>query len=227
MVIDQRIYALWGAVTVLLGEAVLIVDDDRMLRGLVADSLITNRAHVTITSASSLVSMCNALIETPSALILLNSRHQDFEDILNFCTENGHSPRMLVYGLSDECHRDIFSCARAGVSGYHLKSESLEDLLDFSRRILDGGSGFSPAVMSILLRRLSQSETSPTESDRVLTRREEEVVALVRQGLSNREIADRLHISVNTAKNHIHNVLAKLGLNSRMQILVAGKADMP
>lgn len=211
----------------LVGEVVVVVDDDGMLRGLLVDSLIANRAHVTVTSAPSLASLCNALTATQATLILLNSRHHDFESILHFCTESGHSPRVLVYGLSEDDHRDIFSCAQAGVSGYHLKTESLEDLLDFSRRILDGGSGFSPAVMSILLRRLSQSETSPTESDRVLTRREEEVVALVREGLSNREIAGRLNISVNTAKNHIHNVLAKLGFNSRMQILVAGKADVP
>jgi DNA-binding NarL/FixJ family response regulator len=203
----------------LTDRRVVLVDDTRLQRDHLENVLVANGAQVTC--APTLASFCAAVTDAPFALILLDSRNRDFKEILHFGAENGHSSRILVFGLSGDDLPGIHCCARAGVMGYHLKSESLQDLLAFSQGILADGAGFSPKVLSILLRQLSQPLPDPTQIEPILTARESEVVEMVRQGLSNREIAARLYVSVHTVKNHVHSILKKLDMQSRLQILAS------
>jgi DNA-binding NarL/FixJ family response regulator len=119
----------------------------------------------------------------------------------------------------DDDEMTIVACAEAGIAGYHLRSESLTDLIALICKIADGEAVCPPRVSAILLRRLSAlaAERSPAGEELVLTEREIQILSLLELGLSNREIAARLCIAVHTVKNHVHSVLTKLGVSNRAE----------
>ena len=110
----------------------------------------------------------------------------------------------------------IFSAIEAGALGYLLKDSALEELVQGIRRVYHREPSLHPTIARRLLRQLSKNSnsTSPCAS---LTERELEVLRLVAQGKSNREIAEDLTISETTARGHVSNILTKLHLSSRTQ----------
>ena len=108
----------------------------------------------------------------------------------------------------------VFQGIRAGAMGYLLKDAPAEDLIRTIRRVAAGETFIQPEIASRTLRELLRPERSPLEP---LSDREREVLLLLAQGASNREIADRLVISEGTVKNHVSNILAKLQAENRTQ----------
>jgi DNA-binding NarL/FixJ family response regulator len=131
--------------------------------------------------------------------------------------------KILMLTVSDE-EEDLFEAIKAGASGYLLKEISIEEVADAIRAVVEGQSLISPSMASKLLtefnslaKRAEEKQNIPTPR---LTDRELEVLKLVAQGMSNREIAGQLFISENTVKNHVRNILEKLHLHSRMEAVV-------
>ncbi|MFY4723560.1 response regulator transcription factor [Streptomyces sp. LaBMicrA B280] len=118
----------------------------------------------------------------------------------------------------------LFPALRAGARGYLTKDAGGEEIVRAVESVLSGEAGLSPSVQRRLLERLSQAEpqpaaavpTAPVPPDG-LTVRETEVLVLIAEGLSNQEIAHRLHVSNATVKTHINNLFAKTGLKDRAQ----------
>jgi two-component system nitrate/nitrite response regulator NarL len=123
--------------------------------------------------------------------------------------------RILAVGPADD-ERLIVACARAGVAGYADLDGTVDELASAIASIECGQLSCSPALASTLLRQLGAlaRRTTPAPAVR-LTARELEVMALVDEGLSNKQIAARLHIQLATVKNHVHNVLEKLHVSGR------------
>ncbi|MFC1466716.1 MAG: response regulator [Candidatus Brachytrichaceae bacterium NZ_4S206] len=111
----------------------------------------------------------------------------------------------------------VFQSVRAGAMGYLLKDAPAETLIQTIRRVHDGEVFIQPELASRALRELaaggSRAEAQPFD----LSEREREVLVLLAQGLSNREIAARLSITEGTVKNHVSNILAKLQAENRTQ----------
>jgi DNA-binding NarL/FixJ family response regulator len=164
-----------------------------------------------------LPSLCAALGEAPPEIVLLNMSTRDRMTLLRLVRDTCPEAKMIVVGISDDDESEIVACAEAGVSGYHLRAESLDDLLTLMSRVPGGESLCSPKVSAILLRRLSTlaSQRQPEVKELVLTAREIQILRLLESGLSNQEIADRLCIALHTVKNHVHSVLGKLGVSTR------------
>ena len=128
-------------------------------------------------------------------------------------------PNVRVIALTvPDVERAVLACAEAGVSGYVPRNGSLEDLdvaVDSSVR---NESIASPRMVASLLRRIAtlaaDRSSTATES---LTAREIDIVRLIDQGCSNKQIAARLSIELSTVKNHVHNVLEKLGVQRRSE----------
>lgn len=115
----------------------------------------------------------------------------------------------------------VFPAIQAGASSYLLKDVSPDALVDAIRAAHHGEARLHPEVMRKLMDQVTaQSRGNKQENVPQLTDREQEVVRLVVQGKSNREIADALVISEKTAKAHISNILGKLGLDDRTQMAV-------
>ncbi|MFI0812243.1 response regulator transcription factor [Streptomyces echinatus] len=115
----------------------------------------------------------------------------------------------------------LFPALRAGARGYLTKDAGGDEIVRAVHSVLSGDAGLSPSVQRRLLERLSRSEAEPVpaaaEAPDGLTARETEVLVLIAEGLSNQEIARRLHVSTATVKTHINNLFAKTGLKDRAQ----------
>ncbi|MFG2633772.1 response regulator [Streptomyces sp. NPDC048362] len=113
----------------------------------------------------------------------------------------------------------LFPALRAGARGYLTKDAGGDEIVRAVESVLSGEAGLSPSVQRRLLERLSRPEPEPAaiEAPDGLTTRETEVLVLIADGLSNQEIARKLHVSTATVKTHINNMFAKTGLKDRAQ----------
>jgi DNA-binding NarL/FixJ family response regulator len=131
--------------------------------------------------------------------------------------------RILMLTVSDE-EDDLYDAIKAGAAGYLLKEISIEEVAGAIRQVVDGQSLITPSMASKLLAEFTNLAKKADAKQAVLspklTSRELEVLKLVAQGMSNKEIAAELYISENTVKNHVRNILEKLHLHSRMEAVV-------
>jgi DNA-binding NarL/FixJ family response regulator len=128
------------------------------------------------------------------------------------------APRILMLSMHDN-EQYFFEALKAGACGYVLKSAADEDLVTACRAAMRDEPFLYPGVASTLVRdflhRMRRGERTPTS---VLTPREEEVVKLIAEGSSSKEIARMLTISIKTVERHRENILAKLGLRDRVDL---------
>ncbi len=111
----------------------------------------------------------------------------------------------------------------AGAAGVLHKSADVDEILDATRRLAAGETLISSDELVEMLRLAGQSREELREaraSIKQLTRREKQVLEALAEGLTNREIAERLHMSVDTERTHMMNILSKLGVHSRLQALL-------
>ncbi|WP_330337386.1 response regulator transcription factor [Streptomyces sp. NBC_00557] len=115
----------------------------------------------------------------------------------------------------------LFPALHAGARGYLTKDAGGDEIVRAVESVLSGDAGLSPSVQRRLLERLSRSEPGPPVTAEAppdgLTARETEVLTLIAEGLSNQEIARKLHVSTATVKTHINNLFSKTGLKDRAQ----------
>jgi DNA-binding NarL/FixJ family response regulator len=196
----------------------LIVDDCKLNRENLAAIFAAHDGSETAV-AWDRSSLCAALNEAAPAIVLFNMGTRDNMTLLRLVRDRCPEAKMIVIGISEDDEPEIVACAEAGVAGYHLRAESLDDLLTLMSRVAKEESHCSPKVSAILLRRLSTlaSQRRPEANELVLTTREIQILRLLESGLSNRDIADRLCIALHTVKNHVHSVLSKLGVSTRAE----------
>lgn len=125
---------------------------------------------------------------------------------------------LTTFGTDD----NVFAALAAGASGFLLKDVRAEDLLEAVRAVGRGESRLDPAVTGTVVRHFRQhSAREPgTLGPQPLTSREQQVLALMTQGMSNAEIGATLHVAPGTVKTHVATVLAKLGARDRVQAVI-------
>jgi DNA-binding NarL/FixJ family response regulator len=169
-----------------------------------------------------------ALTVVPAAapdVLLLDLRMPRLDGIatLRGLAARGALPPTLVLTTFDD-DEQVLAALRAGARGYLLKDVTLDQLVEAIRVLAGGGTLVQPAVTERLLQRVAEH---PTDFDRhdqpdALTPRELEVLRLLAGGYSNREIARALHLTEGTVKNHVSNVLWKLGVRDRTRAVLRG-----
>ena len=135
-------------------------------------------------------------------------------------------PRVVIL-TTVELDGYVYEAVRAGASGFLLKRTQPEDLLEGTRLVANGGGLLAPSVTRRLMSEFSRAtDSSPSltdisdrELDR-LTEREREVLVLIAQGLTNREIAEQLVVDESTVKTHVRRILMKLDLRDRVHAVV-------
>ncbi len=131
------------------------------------------------------------------------------------------SPKTRVVLLTaSESSEDLLAAVKAGASGYLTKDTPLPRLVAAMNDVLDGGAAVSPAMGGKLfasLRDLLRHHGNAATRQPELTGRELEILTLVGEGNTSKEIADQLYISENTVRNHVRNILDKLGMKSRFE----------
>ena len=206
------------------GMTVVIVDDARLNRECLAAQLVVN--GIPAAMAWDLPSLLSEVDRGVPDAILLNIDTPDCSTLIQLGLDLDLNARVIVYGLSIDRESEIVACAEAGVAGLHLRTESFDHLLALARNSGGGRAQCSPEVSSILLRRVYAfaAQANPDATTDVLTRREIEILELIEQGLTNQQIASRLSLTLHTVKNHVHNLLSKLGVASRAEAVTVFRA---
>lgn len=131
---------------------------------------------------------------------------------------------VVLTTFDDDDH--LYPALAAGASGFLVKDASPEELLAGIRRAATGDQPFSPEVLRRVVNSAVTSRATAETIGRTqvsgLTAREAEVLALVAEGLSNTEIADRLHVGITTVKTHITNLMTKTGASNRVRLAILG-----
>ena len=118
---------------------------------------------------------------------------------------------------------DVLVFVQAGVSGFILKDATVNDFLKTIRSVVNGAKVLPPHLTESLFSQIVDKAVTESSPSKVIksvkmTKRERQVIDLVADGLTNKEIAQKLHLSTYTVKSHIHNILEKLALHTRVQI---------
>jgi DNA-binding NarL/FixJ family response regulator len=128
-------------------------------------------------------------------------------------------PAIILTTFDDDI--SILEALRLGAKGYLLKDVSFARLTEAIRIVASGGTLINPIVTERLIRGLQNSRSAiPDSTVEVLTERETEVLRLMTTGFSNGEIASALHLAEGTVKNHVSNVLGKLGVRDRVRAVL-------
>ena len=160
--------------------------------------------------------------EQPDVVLLdLRMPRLDGLGVLQRLRERGTSrPTLILTTFDDDTM--LFEAVRAGAKGWLLKDVSLERLTDAIRTVAAGGTCIEPVITERIMRALERSNVSFESADlpEPLTDREKTILRLLAGGYSNREISQLLAINEGTVKNHISNVLSKLGVRDRTRAVL-------
>ena len=201
---------------------VFLLDDHEIVRRGIAD-LLSDIPDIVLVGEAATATEALARIAAARPLVaLLDARLPDGSGI-DVCREirsSLHEVRCLILTSYDDSDA-IFAAVMAGAVGYLLKEVRGSSLIDAIRQIAAGRSLLDPTVTERLLTRLRDG-TSNDARLASLSDREREVLALIADGLTNRQIGERLFLAEKTVKNYVSGLLAKLGMQRRTQAAVFG-----
>ncbi len=203
-----------------IGHKILIVSEVRFLRESLAEVLSRPPAVQVCGHAASLAQAIAAVERlNPTILLLDVGLPGGRETAAKFSAEQP-GVRVIAFGIA-ETEEHVLSWTAAGIAGYVPNTASVDDLVILVEQITHGEQSCSPRVAGSLLRRLRAGfQAEPVFAATPLTPREQEIYDLIGAGLSNKAIARQLSISLSTAKSHVHNILNKLNLTRRAQVMV-------
>lgn len=198
---------------------VLVADDHPIFRdglckllGAEEDIAVVGQAH----SGAECLGLVGKL--KPDVVLLdLKMPDQDGLTVLSALGQRESEVRTIVLTASED-ERDYVEAVRRGARGVVLKQAATERLLEGIRKVHRGEMWIDQRVASDVMRAISRPAEAATGEKSLLTARERDIVSLVTQGYRNKEIAEKLSISEQTVKNHLHNVFDKLGVSDRLEL---------
>jgi DNA-binding NarL/FixJ family response regulator len=207
--------------------SVAVVDDHDLFRtGLVA--LLKTKPGIDVIAQASRGRLGVQLaLELRPQVVLMDLGLPDIDGIVatRQITEQQPHTRVIVLTVASE-DGDVEAAVLAGACGYILKDSPVEEITSAIRAAALGEAWLSPRAASAVLEKMRRdhvaADTSSAPPPDILSPRELEILRLVARGLENSEIAAELGISPRTAKNHLSNVLTKLGMTNRVQVAIYG-----
>ncbi len=199
----------------------MLADDHRMLREGLRRSMSEHGFDVVgeASDGAEAVEMAAAL--SPD-VILMDVTMPELDGVEATRLVKAANPAIRVIMLTMHADQEVLAAAiRSGASGYLVKDCSTEEIADAIRSAVSGETTLSPALAVSMLnevRKLDAPEAA--EEDRVVTKREEEVLQLIADGCSTPEVAERLYISQKTVKNHLASIYQKLDARDRTQAVL-------
>jgi DNA-binding NarL/FixJ family response regulator len=201
---------------------VFIVAGIRLFREGLAAALEREHGFTVAGTSSTAEEAAAALQDGRADVVLLDTLTPDAEGEIRRIRAADATAKVVALGVPDEDER-VIAWAEAGVASYLRREASLGELAQALDSLARGEAVCSPRIAAALLRRVA-TLAGGRPSNRAagkLTTREREIVALIDEGLSNKEIARRLVIEVATVKNHVHNILEKLAVGTRGEAAAA------
>ena len=202
---------------------ILIADDHPMIRQVVQVACAERPGLQVVGEAADgaeTLELCREL--QPDVLVLdLIMPVVDGQEVIRRLKDERSPIRILVLTASED-QSSIFNCFRLGVAGYMAKSGSADDIADAIEAVASGVTVFSPEHQRLAYARLAELAQKARTAARAaseLTKREREVLDLIGEGWSTREMASRLGVSDRTVETHIASLYQKLGVRTRIQAL--------
>lgn len=196
---------------------VLIVDDQPVVRdGLRMILSLDSEIEVVATASNGkeALDLCDSDID----IVLMDIRMPLMDGVKTTKLVKESHPKVKIIILTTfNDDQYIFEALKNGASSYLLKDVESEEIINTVKVINSGGTVLHNNIAAKLVNKMTEKQ-SETERIQDLTSRELEIAKLIAEGLSNREIAAKIFITEGTVKNHITNILSKLGLNHRTQI---------
>jgi DNA-binding NarL/FixJ family response regulator len=202
---------------------ILLIEDNRILRDGIK-AVIDKEADLKIVGASG--GNHDALLQArtlkPQVVLMdLGLRNTNGLRVVSILTKELPQTKVIGMGLIPS-QQDIIESVQAGAAGFILKDASINDVLGTIRSVARGMKILPPVLTASLFTHVVdlalQRGMVKSSSAAQMTRREREVIVLIAEGMSNKEIAQRLNLSTYTVKSHIHNILEKMALHSRLEI---------
>lgn len=201
---------------------VLLVEDNRLLREGIA-ALIKDQPDMMLVSSISNGAAVHRLAKLKPQVVLLDLGPHDDKSLhmVEVIRAKVPSAKVIIMDLVP-VQADLMAFVKAGVSGFILKDATFKEFVKTIRSVADGAKVLPPPMTDSLFSEIVQYAARKGKRGLFrsvrMTKREREVVALIAEGKSNKEIADSLHIAVHTVKSHVHSILEKLALHTRLEI---------
>jgi len=202
---------------------VMLVDDQNLVRKGVRSLLELSEEIEVVAEASDGAEAIRMISEVNPDVVLLDMRMPGMSglDVLRELSENDALPPTIILTTFDD-DEVVLAGIQYGARGYLLKDVALADLVNAVKTVAEGGSIVKPAVTQRLLKGLEnlQNDFSSLDQPDPLTDRETEILRLMAGGYSNKEIANSLGVAEGTVKNHVSNILSKMGVRDRTRAVL-------
>jgi len=203
---------------------ILLIEDNRLLRDGISALLKKQPDMSVVTTVGNGENILMIIGKYKPTLVLLDLglRNQNSLQIVKLTKQHFQEIKVIVMDLIP-LQTDVFEFVQAGVSGFILKDASISEFLKTIRSVSNGAQVLPPHLTGSLFSQIVEHAVNGsisakfTESVR-MTKRERQVIQLIADGFTNKEIGQKLHLSTYTVKSHVHNILEKLALNTRVQI---------
>lgn len=202
----------------------ILVEDNRLLReGLTA--MLNEQSDIKVVAAfgNGREAVLKAMQELKPQIILLDLglKGQNSLRLVEWVRKASPEVKVIVMDLLP-VQADIVAFVREGASGFLLKDATFDDFLETIRSVAAGAKVLPPSLTGSLFSQIVEQVVEQGKADLIgavrMTKREREVVDLIAEGMSNKEIAQQLNIATYTVKSHVHNILEKMALHTRLQV---------
>ena len=203
---------------------ILLIQDNRLLRDGIASMLKKQSdMHVvaTVGNGENILLMMGKL--NPNIVLLdLGLRNQNSLQVVKLIKKHFPETKVIVMDLIP-LQADVFEFVQAGVSGFILKDANVTEFYKTIRSVYRGTQVLPPHLTGSLFSQIVEHAINGSKPSAIVesvrtTKRERQVIELIADGFTNKEIAQKLHLSTYTVKSHVHNILEKLALHTRVQI---------
>ncbi len=200
---------------------IFLIEDNRILRDGIK-ALINEQPDLTVVAASggSHDTLMQARARKPQVVLMdLGLRNENGLRIVATLAKELPQAKVIGMGLIPS-QRDIIEFVEAGAAGFILKDATIEDVLGTIRSVARGMRVLPPPLTGSLFTHVIERAIRKGRLPEAvrMTKREREIIILIAEGMSNKQIAEQLNLSTYTVKSHVHNILEKMALHSRLQI---------
>jgi DNA-binding NarL/FixJ family response regulator len=202
----------------------LLIEDNRLLREGLAALLKKQQDMKVVETVGNGENILTIMRKYKPELVLLDLglRSRSSLHLVKMIKKNFSEIKVIIMDLIP-MQADVFEFVQAGVSGFILKDATVNDFVKTIRSVAKGFQVLPPNLTGSLFSQIVDqaiigSKTSSIIDSIRMTKRERQVIELIAEGNTNKEIAQKLHLSTYTVKSHVHNILEKLALSTRVQI---------